>query len=584
MKRRFAAWLAVAVLLSLIFSVASSIIKLKSISVETLARKNMQEAADTIDQFISEQDSLDSYITREKIFQKLLQAGLNRFGIPFVMDDSTRFIAHPLGEMRTLLEVGYDNNNKALIELSYDVINGRPFEKDYWHINTITKQWSNEALLRMTKTGLLLGMSIYDGKALESAEYQTTLRHYYIVLILLCGTFFILLCRILMKDKAVFAYPVILLAMLTGIISSYNYSPLQSNIGFNSKFSFSDEQKWDMKRLISQSSLDAFIMDYRQKSEKMYSEQPRIIPTGLYIHNADFTNPYTIRLVGTLWQKYLISTENYPKEIADLYFDDEFDKKGIFTGAYVENMEPTDTVETMMGDYPIKLYRWNFDIEIVQKLSYSLYPFGNNEIMLMLSSNDFDSNVILTPDLDSYKQLYPTDQPGLGNNFNLKRWNIYSSYYAYAMESYLCSFGNIAMQGINQYPELTFKIVIKRKFGDLLIGKVIPLMIVLLLLFTILFVRIRSDGFNNIIGCSGLFFVLMLDHINLRESVSADQIMFFEYCYFLSYTMLLLIAITSFDIFKRGESHGLVVDTIIKRYFWTVGIGAMMLIAAVHFW
>jgi hypothetical protein len=56
--------------------------------------------------------------------------------------------------------------------------------------------------------------------------------------------------------------------------------------------------------------------------------------------------------------------------------------------------------------------------------------------------------------------------------------------------------------------------------------KIIPLLIVQVLLLTILFVRNDSDGFNNIIGCSGLFSVLMFDHINLRESVTSSDIMY----------------------------------------------------------
>jgi len=152
------------------------------------------------------------------------------------------------------------------------------------------------------------------------------------------------------------------------------------------------------------------------------------------------------------------------------------------------------------------------------------------------------------------------------------------------MESYLSNFGNANIQGINQFPELVFSISIMRKFGDILIGKVIPLTIVLLLLFTILFVRDRTDGFNNVIGCSGLFFVLIIDHINLRESVAPDEIMFLEYAYFLSYALLLFVAATSFDILKRGEEYGIKTDSMIRKYFWTVVLGIMTVVTAMRFW
>ena len=277
--------------------------------------------------------------------------------------------------------------------------------------------------------------------------------------------------------------------------------------------------------------------------------------------------------------------EDYPEEILDVYNFEDYEKKGVFMPrGYVNSMEQTDVTETMIGAYPARLYRWNFDIESMQKFSYSLYPFGKANMDFTFWSNDFDNNLILVPDLEAYVQLYPTTKPGIDRRFHLKTWDIYSTYYTYVMESYLSNFGNINIQGINQFPELVFNISIMRKFGDILIGKVIPLAVVLLFLFTILFVRDRSEGFSNIIGCSGLFFVLIIDHINLRESVAPDEIMFLEYAYFLSYVLLLFVAATSFDIFRKGEEYVIRADLMIKKFYWTFVMGTMTLITVIRFW
>jgi hypothetical protein len=536
----------------------------------------------------------------QRIFNKLLQTEVSRFGIPYIMNDLTFFIAHPLGETRSLLQLGHDNNNDVLVRLSEQVIQGKPLDKNYWHINTITKQISTEILIKLDTTGWFLGFVTYDGKALESAEYQMTLRRYCITLVFSIGIFFILLWyNIFNRGKIirfnVLVYPIILFAMLIGIISAYNYYPLQSrdNIGTRNYIEHTHDgahpqdihPKWDMRRLISKNSLQAFIDGYQAESKILYGELAKLIPTGSYFYSGDFINSYTVRVTGTLWQKFLILDEDYPQEMIDIYHFEDFEQKGVFfTGAYINSIEQTDVTETMIGDYPARLFRWNFDIESVQKLSYSLYPFGKNSLELIFSTNDFDNNVILIPDLDGYLQLYPTAKLGIDSKFHLKSWDIYLTYYSYVMESYLSNFGNVDIQGINQFPELIFNISIMRKFGDILIGKVIPLIIVLLLLFTILFVRDRSDGFNNIIGCSGLFFVVIIDHINLRESVAPEEIMFLEYAYFLSYALLLFVATTSFDIFKRGEEFGIKADSIIRKYFWTFVIGIITVITAFRFW
>jgi len=545
----------------------------------------------------------------QKLFNKLLQTDVSRFGLPYIINDSTSFIAHPLGETRSLLQVGIDTKNDVLVRLSEQVIQDKPLDGNYRHFNNMTKQITTEILIPLDKTGWFLGFGAYDGKALESAEYQTTLRRYRIVLVFSIGIFLILLWNNIFnrgrtKHFSVFVYPVILISMLAGVISAYNYYPMQSehhagaahpagaidfmpthpagaahdNAGYL-------HPKWDMSRLISQNNLKAVIDGYQAESKILYGEPAKIIPTGLYFYSADFKNPYTIRVTGTLWQKFLVLGEEYPQEILDIYNFEDFDKKGVYMPrAYVNKMEQSDVTETTIGDYPARLFRWNFDIESMQKLSYSLYPFGKATIDFTFWTNDFDNNVVLVPDLEGYMQLYPTTKPGIDRRFHLKTWDIYSTYYAYVMESYLSNFGNIDIQGINQFPELVFNISIMRKFGDILIGKIIPLTVVLLLLFTILFVRDRSNGFNNIIGCSGLFFVLIIDHINLRESVAPDEIMFLEYAYFLSYVLLLFVAATSFDIFRKGEEYGIKVDSMIRKYYWTFVMGIMTLVTILRFW
>lgn len=305
----------------------------------------------------------------------------------------------------------------------------------------------------------------------------------------------------------------------------------------------------------------------------------------MYIYSVAFLNSHRIQVTGIFWQKYLTAGSDYPEEMRQKYQYDSYKRKGIsFPGSHINTIEQVDSMGARLENQPASLFRWNFDVELEQQLSYSLYPFGKNSISLVMFSNNLDDNTILTPDLESYKQTYPTDKPGLDNHFYIKGWDIAGSYYSYSTESYLCNFGNADIYGINQFQEMAFNISISRKFIDILICKFVPLLVVLVLLFTILFVRVTSDGFNNIIGCSGLFFVLMLDHINLRESVLSEGIMYLEFCYFISYVLLLLITITSFDISQNGKSYNSWVDTVLKKYFWTIIFGAMAVVTVAFFY
>ena len=532
----------------------------------------------------------------QKIYQKLFESGLNRYGLVYMIDSSTHFIAHPLDENRSLLELGQAFHDNVLIGMSRDIINRRSTDKKYRHVNTVTKQLCNELLLDIDKTGWLLGLSVYDGVPLETSQYQQALRSGYIKIAIYCTLLFLLAAGLLKRKETkktdyvkFILCPVALLAMMTAIVAVYNRYPQQdsrragaSGLDVSGKSVF---HKWDPQRIIDYNSLSGFISAYQQESVEQYNQPAQIIPTGVYIYSVAFLNSHRIQVTGIFWQKYLTAGSDYPEEMRQKYQYDSYKRKGIsFPGSHINTIEQVDSMGARLENQPASLFRWNFDVELEQQLSYSLYPFGKNSISLVMFSNNLDDNTILTPDLESYKQTYPTDKPGLDNHFYIKGWDIAGSYYSYSTEYYLCNFGNADIYGINQFQEMAFNISISRKFIDILICKFVPLLVVLVLLFTILFVRVTSDGFNNIIGCSGLFFVLMLDHINLRESVLSEGIMYLEFCYFISYVLLLLITITSFDISQNGKSYNSWVDTVLKKYFWTIIFGAMAVVTVAFFY
>ncbi len=526
-----------------------------------------------------------------KVYQQLHETGMSRFGFPYIIDSLTNFIAHPLDETRSLLGLAVDYNDNILMDLCYDVIHNRPSDMDYLHFNTVTGQLCNEKLLPLDRTGWLLGLSVYDGISLESAEYQKVMRRGYICIICCCAMFLLLVCKFMDERKIrLFSrriralYPVVMLLTTVAVVSVYNRFSQQSD----KTVALSDlniTNKWEPQRIVDKQSLNGFIDAYNRESIKLYDQSCKIIPTGVYIYGIEFLSSHTIKITGTFWQKYLMPGREYPEEIKALYHFSDYKNKGLFfPGGHVSELEQTDSIEVSMDNYPAILYRWNFDIEIEQQLSYALYPFGKNELSLTLWSRDLNDNTLITPDLESYRQIYPTDFPGLDNHFNIRGWDVFGSYYSYSMESYLCNFGNTDMYGINQFPKLIYNISISRKFIDILICKIVPLMVILVLMFTILFVRIKSDGFNNIIGCSGLFFVLILDHINLRESVLSEQIMYLEFCYFFSYILLLLITITSFDDEENESSCNSWIDKALEHYFWTIISCAMAIVTAVLFY
>jgi hypothetical protein len=248
----------------------------------------------------------------QKVYGLLHEMELTRFGVPYMMDSLTRFIAHPLDETRSLLQLGYDYNDKTLIKLSKDVINNRPLDEKYLHFNTVTKQICDEKLLPINQTGWLLGLSVYDGVSLETAEYQKMMRQGYMWIIIYSAILLFLILRLLIDTEisviiqgSYVLFPIVFLAVTISVVIIYNRFPQQSSkkvdiglfgLGSNS-YSQSENMfhKWDPLRIVDKQSLNGFIDVYQQESMVLYDESAQIIPTGIYIYSVEFLDSHAIK-------------------------------------------------------------------------------------------------------------------------------------------------------------------------------------------------------------------------------------------------------------------------------------------------
>lgn len=529
-----------------------------------------------------------------QLYRYLQNSGLNKFGVAYIVDSTSHFIAHPLDEIRSLITLGHEYADNVLIELGHDIMNQSFNNKKYIHHNTVTGLKCTEMIHPLPHMHAYLGVSVYDGKSLESRCYQTMARQTLICLFIYSLVFsiaiYLLLSRYFNKNRYIGLHSFLsftFFLLIIGIIFTYNRYPQNEHIISASTLEKKSVQtwKWDSLRTVDKKSLNKLIDGYQKESLVLYNEQAKVIPTGAYIYDIQFVGSHEIKVSGIVWQKFLRSGLDYPDTMTNKYQDDNYRNKGIlFPGGRIADLSPKDTLDILLDNYPATLYRWNFDMDIGQKMSYSLYPFGKSEITIPFWSADLDDNTLLTPDLTSYKQIYPTNMPGLDSHFTIKGWNLLSSYFSYSYDSYLCSFGNMDIHGINHFPELMFNISISRKFVDILICKIVPLMVILTLLFTLIFIRKKEDGFNNVIGCSGLFFVLVLDHINLRETVLSEGIMYIEFCYFISYVILLLVTVTSFEVDKKQSFYAKTLDFVLRNYFWSIIFGAMATVSVFYFY
>ena len=228
---------------------------------------------------------------------------------------------------------------------------------------------------------------------------------------------------------------------------------------------------------------------------------------------------------------------------------------------------------------------WYIEATIRQQLDLSRYPLDHGDVSIRLWHRDFERNVALVPDLASYAATNPTALPGLAEGVSLSGWVMTASFFDYRRRSYNTDLGIPGAVGEGSFPELHFNITIKRSLINVVLTNGIPLLVVLLLLFAVLLSSTRDADQSKLLGFnpssvvrlgSGLFFVVVLAHIQLRNTIPLQQIMLLEYSYFIVYLTILAVVVHSFVFFRRRPKLRVVEyedSLIVKLLYWPVILG-----------
>ena len=288
--------------------------------------------------------------------------------------------------------------------------------------------------------------------------------------------------------------------------------------------------------IIDPSRLEQFERNHRRSSQREGEAIPAFIPTGLFVQSIEFASANDVVLTGYVWQKYKSALKG------------EIGEGVIFPEA--ETTELTEVYRKKIDDHEV--IGWYFNVTLRQRFEYNLFPMENNDVWIRIWHKDFERNAMLIPDLGSYEKLVPEYRPGVERDFVLPGWRVVNSYFSFRENSYGTDFGLGDYVGQDQYPELYFNIKIQRKIMSPMIKHFVPLIVVLVTLFLMLCVSDKSldqaFGFNSmavIATATGLFFVAIFQHIDLRNSLESSGIIYFEYLYFICYASILLVSVNS---------------------------------------
>ena len=299
--------------------------------------------------------------------------------------------------------------------------------------------------------------------------------------------------------------------------------------------------------ITNQYTLNHFIANQRHRTLTQREEIPLFIPTGVHIEAISFDNAIGgIAISGYLWQRYTLGIH------------DDIDRDILMVGS--ESFELEEPFTKRFGN--TELVRWSFKATLYQKFDFSKYPFGREYVQAQLRHKQFSQNIILVPDIESYKLVNPTALPGLQKDVFLNGWNIKKSYFNYRYENYNTNFGLIDYAGLTDFPELFFTIEISKQIFGAVVSHALPLVVVTLLLFALLLLSSNRDSgklevVEAIAACAGFFLVIVFSHLGIRESFAVQDIMYLEYFYYVTY-VLILFTVANYVIIasqKQNDMH-----------------------------
>ncbi|MCP5147145.1 MAG: cache domain-containing protein [Pseudomonadales bacterium] len=348
------------------------------------------------------------------------------------------------------------------------------------------------------------------------------------------------------------------------------------HLNLKTDFSLLDSNQ---ERIVNQSILKKYVEQYDRDLHKLTNTTYTRVPTGIFVESYEL-NSFEASIIGKLWMKYPLAL--YDRAPPAFYFPG------------VSAIESRGLAIELVSETPYEdhvLVTWKFRGTLEQDFSYQQFPFEQNDIRLLIFYPDFSRNILLVPDLDSYDVLNPSAKPGLSESISVPSSETISSFFTFEEIDYKTSFGNETL--VKNYPALTFNMVAKRIWLSPFIANIIPILIVALIMFIVLYVSSNKEEgrtglttMNVIQSSAGFLFILVLAHVNERNRIETPEIAYIELFYFSMYVFITLEAV-ALAALLRGTNWKLFTyrdNLALKLMFWPVLVSTWLALTLLRFY
>ena len=334
--------------------------------------------------------------------------------------------------------------------------------------------------------------------------------------------------------------------------------------------------------LVDRAISDKIVSDLAKSISNDYQANPIDIPTGVFINSLEFASANSVTVSGFIWQKFT-------QEALD--FLDIGDSPG-FVLPEAGDSTIVELYRRKEGDNEVR--GWSFTAVLHQDFDFQKYPFDREDVWLRIWPAKFNRAAYLTPDLVSYDRTKPELLPGLDQELNIAGWDVTSSFFSFRPHTYNTNFGIQDFVGQRDSLELYYNVSLKRQYMNPFVSSFIPIFVVALLLFAVLVTNTTQEGRAQLFGfstaavlsfCAGLFFVVVISHINLRGNLATQGIIYLESFYFVLYAAILIVALNSILV-AQGVQYALISyrDNFIPRlFYWPILLGILFVITLLSF-
>ncbi len=506
--------------------------------------------------------TIDISMAQIKNIIESLDIGPSGFGALTTRDGN--YLYHPNYEYvqghQNIKDVARQKNDKDRLLIADKAAKGQGGVVE--HVSTTT----GEASWLIFETVPTSGWSLQNTFIKSDLDIDVdSLRHQIIWIIVTAFLFLVTLAALLLR--ASFGCPV-RVWMLTAIISALLIVGI--SIIWDLALTYHPETNIAGIKVTDKATLRAVMSSYRQSSESKQLDPPLYIPTGLYIDAIEFNNANDVLVTGRLWQKY---ASDYPDGLAKgVEIGRSKSAKMIKTGSYLVN-----------GG---EVRQWSFQAELRVPIDYSRYPLEVEHLNMQLLPLATDSNIVLVPDLDAYKLTTATLLPGLDKEVFLPGWKINETNFVLRTIQKNTDFGvrqNFDQQSL---PTLYYEIGVKRVFVDAFISNLTPLIIVSIVLFAVVLLSKHVDVGKLMSICVAVFFVVVFSHLDIRKSISAGEIFYLEYFFFVIYFTIILVPMDAFRLALGMRSRFFEYQNglLAKAMYWPSILGVFFVITVMKFY